>query len=135
MRTPRNQRPAPAAVNENIVALHQFVMQHGHQWKTKLRRKWLTDVPAEQAWMRKLRNDVPITTFGAITTADIERWFREDKYRVEASSRHECDDVAVGGVDQAAAVVSESADGAWVQGWLWVPASAIGLEEGGDDNE
>lgn len=134
MRTPRNQRPAPAVVNQNIDLLHQFVMQHGHQWKTKLRRKWLTDVPAEQAWMRKLRNELPISTFGAITTADVERWYEEHLYREKAWELHGDEDIDIGAVGAAQSVVSLSEAGAWVQAWVWVPKEAL-TEEGGDDNQ
>lgn len=130
MRTPKNQRPAPAIVNRHIDLLHHFVQKHGHQWKTKLRRKWLTDLPVEQAWMRQLRNELPISTFGAITTGDIERWHLEHQYRDKAWELHACEDTDIGAVGDTPAVVSLADDGAWVQAWVWVPASAINPGEG-----
>ena len=120
----------PEDLTPNVLNhLLKFAETRGRFWRRKLRDYWHTGVTSgfldqdEAAALRAVRNSLA-HKLNSLSVEQMEEWRDEDLYRQAA-----WDNFHSGGkceIDGGARVSLSGSEGAYVQAWIWVPASCLG---------
>ena len=114
----------PNALNH----LLKFAETRGRFWRRKLRDYWYTGVTSgfldqdEAAALQAVRNRLA-HKLNALSVEQLAVWHEEDRYRSAAEEFFHKDGECE--IDEGAKVSRGADEGAYVQAWIWVPASAL----------
>lgn len=119
----------PDGLTPNVLKhLLNFAKSRGLFWRRKLRDYWYTGVTSgfldedEASALQAARNSVA-DKVTHLTVGRMEAWLEEDRYRIAAEDlfhrEGQCE------IDEGAKVSLGDDEGAYVQAWVWVPASAL----------
>lgn len=119
----------PEELTPNILNhLLKFAETRGRFWRRKLRDYWHTGVTSgfldqdEAAALQAVRNSLA-PKLNSMSVAQLATWQEEDKYRQAAWDNFHRDGECE--IDDEAKVSIGSDGGAYVQAWIWVPASRL----------
>ncbi len=113
---------------ERLNHLLEFVESRGRFWRSKLHAYWCNGVtsgfmgPEQAAALQVLRNCcAPLIR--SVSVTQLQKWRDEDRYRTAAEEFFHKDGECE--IDEGAKVSLGDDEGAYVQAWVWVPASCL----------